>query len=344
MPKTQPLVGAVILAAGKSTRMKSKTNKMMTLFEGKPMIRRVTDACQDAGIRQLVIVSGPEAQNLRSALKNDAEFAIQHERLGTGHALMQAKPFINEDIENIIVLVGDHPFISAEAINYLISEHQQNAAAASLLTVSYENPGTYGRIVRNQLGKIVRIVENKDATEDEKKINEVNISTYCFNVKKALPLLEELGTNNVQKEYYITDIVEILLKKGERVQALPYSDNRIGIGINNRVELANALQVARVDNLNRLMVSGVTIIDPNSTYIDFSVTVGQDTVIYPFSYIEKGTRIGNDCQIGPNVRLTDAGIGNNVKAEFVVVESSDVPNATVMQPFTHLKGHRSKKI
>ncbi|MBN2091439.1 NTP transferase domain-containing protein [candidate division KSB1 bacterium] len=336
-------IGGVILAAGKSTRMKSKINKMLTFFNGKPLIQHVVNAGQQAGLNPIILVIGPDGDGFKNLFGNSVQYAIQEERLGTGHALMQAESLIPEDLEHIVLMVGDHPFMSADCIQFLIENHLAKKAAASLLTVIFDDVSTYGRIVRGQEGKILRIVEHKDTSEAERQIKEVNISTYCFTIKKVMPLLQQLRANNVQKEYYLTDIIEILLKNGEIVQAIPYPDNKIGVGINHRVDLANALAIARKEYLEKLMLSGVTILDPDSTFIDSTVTVGSDTTIYPFSYIEQKTIIGSDCRIGPHVRITNSQIPDNSAIEFSVIETSEFQCSVKIGPFAHYQNNLPKK-
>lgn len=329
-------VGVVILAAGKSKRMKSKVNKLMTKFEGKPLIQRVYDACRENPFEKIMMVIGPDSPEIPALLGDSVAFAIQHERLGTGHALMQARPLIDKTIEHIVLVVGDHPFITPESLKLLVSEHKKHEAATSLLTVTYDDPPGYGRIVRDQVGRILKIVEQKDTTPEEAQIKEVNISTYCFHVPTVIPMLGELQSDNAQHEYYLTDIIELLLQRGHRVQAIPYHDNTVGLGINNRVELAKALEVARKKYLEKLMISGVTIIDPHSTYIDSTVKIGTDTTIYPYSYLEEGTIIGTDCRIGPNTKITQSQIGDAVTTQFTVIENSKIPGGRQIPPFSQI--------
>lgn len=337
MNKALDNIIAVILAAGKSSRMKSKINKLMIMFENKPLVQHVRDACVQAGIKRIIVVVGPEATDMTTSLGNSVEYAIQHDRLGTGHALMQTNQNLKNFHGELVVLVGDHPFITAESILYLINHHRESQAAATLLTAIYEQPPAYGRILRDKSGKVVRIIEERDASAEEAKIKEVNISTYCFDTQIVLPLLNELDVNNVQKEYYLTDIVAILLQHHYRVEAIPYEDNKIGAGINSQWDLAIALKIMRDDYLKKLMLSGVTIIDPDSTFVDSTVKVGPDTIIYPYSYLEKGTSIGADCIIGPQTRLSSAKIANGVKIQFSVIENSEINAGNKIGPFAYYK-------
>lgn len=330
-------IAAVVLAAGKSTRMKSKLNKLLVMFENKPLVHHVRDACLQAGIKKIVMIVGPEMKDIEASLGDSVEYAIQHDRLGTGHALMQARPMLKNFNGDLVVLVGDHPFTTAESIFCLLKHHRESHAAATLLTAVFEQPPAQGRIVRDRTGKVVRIVEEKDASPDEAKIREVNISTYCFDAQIVLPMLDELGADNVQKEYYLTDIVSILLEHHYRVEAIPFEDNKIGVGINSRVDLAIALKIMRDDYLKKLMLSGVTIIDPTSTFIDSTVKVGADTIIYPYSYLEKGTVVGADCVIGPQVKLSAARIADGSQVQFAVIENSEVNNNMKIMPFEYYK-------
>ncbi|MBN1350026.1 NTP transferase domain-containing protein [candidate division KSB1 bacterium] len=335
----QPLnnIAAVVLAAGKSTRMKSKLNKLLVMFEDKPLVHHVRDACLQAGIQQIIMVIGPEMQAVKSSLGDSIQYAVQHERLGTGHALMQARPLLKNFKGDLVVLVGDHPFITDESILCLLKHHRASHAAATLLTAMYEQPPAQGRIVRDSTGKVIKIVEEKDATPEEIRIKEVNISTYCFDAQVVLPLLDELGADNVQKEYYLTDIVAILLRHHYRVEAIPYEDNKIGVGINSRLDLATALKIMRDDYLKKLMLSGVTVIDPASTFVDSTVSIGADTIIYPYTYIEKGTTIGPDCVIGPQAKLSASQIGKGAKIQFAVIDNCEIKDGARVGPFEYIK-------
>ena len=331
-------IAVVILAAGKSTRMNSKLNKLMTQFEGQPLVHRVVSACQTHPFEKIILVVGPDSDALRNSFEPDTVgFAIQNERLGTGHALMQAVPHLARSVENVVVLAGDHPFVSPECLEFLVRQHRENQAAATVLTAVYNSPPGYGRILRDKGGRIQRIIEEKDATPEQRKIPEVNISTYCFHVPTVGPLLSQLQATNVQQEYYLTDIIEVLLKNQQQVHAIPYHDNSIGIGINSRIDLAKALAFSRKTHLERLMRDGVTVLDPDSTCIESSVKIGRDTVIYPFTCLESNTEIGSDCKIGPNVHLKNVTIGDQVVMEFAVMENTQIPSGTFVAPFSHIK-------
>jgi len=330
--------GVVILAAGKSTRMRSKTNKLLLPFDGQPLIKRVYQACQRNEFAQIILVIGPDADEIKALFADEpVDFAIQKQRLGTAHALMQAIPLLYCRLKQLVLVGGDHPFMTTECIKYLVEVHQQEQTATTLLTAIFDQPPAAGRIIRDECGNILRIVEEKDATEAEKQIREVNISIYCFDIPTVIPLLDQLQTDNVQQEYYLTDIVEILLKHGHRVKAIPYRDNRIGVGINNRVDLAQALKIVRTEHLEKLMRAGVTILDPNSTFIDSSVKIGQDTIVYPFCYLEEGTVVGNDCIIGPHVKLSQVRVADGQKVEFCVIENSTIDSNQSVKPFSYIR-------
>lgn len=301
---------SVIMAAGKSTRMKSALPKAAHKICGKAMARHIIDSCRDLGVENIVCVVGYEADEVRNALGEDVAYAFQAEQLGTGHAMMQAMPHVNSS--NIIVLPADTPLITPQAIKTLIETHIAESNAATLLTAALHNPSHYGRVVRNEDGSVLRICEAKDADEATLAIKEINTSIYCFNADLLAENLKQLKTDNVQGEYYLTDVIELLNKAGRRVGAVVAEDSSDTLGINNRIELAEAAAVMRRRILDQLMLSGVTIIDPQTTYIDCDVEIGQDTIIHPCTIIESGSRIGSNCEIGPFARLSGVTIADNI--------------------------------
>lgn len=308
-------LAAVIMAAGKSTRMKSALPKAAHLICGKPMTRHVIDACREAGISDIVVVIGHEAEKVKAALGDDVRYAYQTQQLGTGHACLQAMPSIPEEVSEVVVLPGDTPLITSQAISGMIKRHFSEGNAATLLTAELEDPCHYGRVVRNENGAVDRIVEARDADEIVLAIKEINTSIYCF--KKALLVenLAKLGTDNAQGEYYLTDIIELLNKSGHRVGAQVADEANDTLGINNRIELAQTAGIMRRRILDRLMLSGVSIIDPLTTYVDCDVEIGQDTTIHPCTIIERGSRIGMNCEVGPFVRLIGAAIPDGTKGD-----------------------------
>lgn len=305
---------AVVMAAGKSTRMKSALPKGAHPICGKPMTRHVVDACLGAGIEQVIVVIGHEAERVRQALGDDLSYACQREQLGTGHAAMQAMPSLTGDITDVVVLPGDTPLITSEAISQLIDTHSSADNAATLLTGMLDDAGHYGRIVRDKTGAVVKIVEARDADEATLAIGEFNVAIYCFKVPPFAEKLAMIKPDNAQAEYYLTDVIELLNKSGKRVGAVVADDVKDTLGINNRIELAEAAATMRKRILDRLMLSGVTIIDPATTYIDCDVEIGRDTIVHPCTIIERGSRIGDGCEVGPFARLTDVTI-SGLKAQ-----------------------------
>jgi bifunctional UDP-N-acetylglucosamine pyrophosphorylase/glucosamine-1-phosphate N-acetyltransferase len=294
---------AVVMAAGKSTRMKSALPKGAHIICGKPMTRHIVDACLSAGIEQIIVVVGHEAEKVRAALGEDISYAYQTEQLGTGHAAMQAVPSISSDISDVVVLPGDAPLINPEAISRLIETHSSEGNAATLLTGMLDDAGHYGRVVRNSEGAVTRIVEAKDADEATLAIGEFNTAIYCFNTRLLAEKLAMLKTDNVQGEYYLTDVIELLSSSGEQVGAVIADNVADTLGINNRIEFAKAAATMRMRILDKLMLSGVTIVDPATTYIDCDVEIGQDATVHPCTVIERGSRIGKGCEVGPFARV-----------------------------------------
>lgn len=296
-------IAAVIMAAGKGTRMKSALPKAAHLLLGKPITRHVIDACKQTGTDDVIVVVGHEADTVRAALGDDVTYALQSEQLGTGHACMQAIPSLRAEVEDVLVVPGDTPLITPDALTDLIRVHRRDGNAATLLTAILEDPSHYGRIIRGCKQEVTRIVEARDADKSVLDIKEINTSVYVFAKDALVENLGRLSSDNAQGEYYLTDVIELLNDKGLRVGAQTASDPNVILGINNRAELAALGAIMRERILNELMLSGVTVVDPTSTYVECDVEIGPDTVIHPFTIIERGTRIGSGCEIGPYARL-----------------------------------------
>lgn len=296
---------AVIMAAGKSTRMKSALPKAAHLICGKPITRHVVDACLGAGVGSAVVVVGFEAEKVKAALGEDVSYAYQTEQLGTGHACQQALPRMSDDVTDILVLPGDTPLITPEAIRRLVQAHISEANAATLLTAVLEDGSQYGRVVRDaDAGTVLRIVEARDADPETLAIREINTSIYCFDKALLTEKLALIRSDNAQGELYLTDVVGLLNESGKRVGAVVADDPADTLGINNRAEMAEVASVMRQRINRKLMLAGVTIVDPLTTYIDCDVEIGPDTTIHPCTVIERGSRIGADQVVGPFVRLS----------------------------------------
>ncbi len=290
---------AVIMAAGKSTRMKSALPKGVRVICGKAMTRHVVDACLGAGIADIVVVVGYEAEKVKAAVGPDVSYAMQTEQFGTGHACLQAMPAISDDVTDVVVLPGDAPLITSQALADLIETHAGRGNAATLLTAMFDDGGSYGRVVRGAGGAVAAVVEAKDADEKTLAIREVNASMYCFGKKDLAQNLARLRDDNAQGEYYLTDVIKMLADAGRPVGAVISPEAGDIMGINNRIELAQAAAGMRKRILDELMLAGVTIVDPATTYIDCDVIIGRDTIIHPCTVIERGSRIGANCEVGP---------------------------------------------
>lgn len=328
---------SVILAAGEGKRMKSKNSKVTHKLCGKPMIEWVYDAVRLSGISDVAAVVGHRADQIKRVLENKVAYVEQKEQLGTGHAVMQAKGYLKDKEGYAFILYGDTPLITSETIANTIEFHKKNSYSATVITAEVDNPKGYGRIVRDKNGDVVKIVEHKDASEYEKNIKEINSGMYCFNIKHLREALGELDNNNSQGEYYLTDTLEILVNKGLKVGAFKIDDPNEIKGINDRIQLAEASKILRRRILNKYMESGVTILDPDNTYIDEGVRIGMDTVIYPGTILEGKTVIGEDCIIGPNSRLVDATVGNEVEVNSSIILESFIDNNTRVGPFAYIR-------
>lgn len=296
---------AVVLAAGKSTRMKSALPKVLHEVGGRPMINYVLDAAREAGVKRLVVIVGHQAEAVKQALAGqpDVEFALQAEQKGTGHAVMQARENLKDNNGPVFVLTGDAPLMRTESFRALLADFAERKAACVIGTAETENNFGLGRIVRNGAGDFVKIVEQKDATPEEQKIREINVGCYVFDSRKLFQALDQIQPNNVQKEYYLTDCCGILKAAGEPVIASPRLDIIEALGVNTRAELARVHEALQQRCFTRLMAEGVTIVDPRQTCIDLRARIGADTVIEPFTTITGPVEIGSNCRIGPHVHL-----------------------------------------
>jgi bifunctional UDP-N-acetylglucosamine pyrophosphorylase/glucosamine-1-phosphate N-acetyltransferase len=294
-------IGAVILAAGKGTRLKTELPKVLHEVCGRPMLAHVFDACRDAGIQTCVGVIGYGKEKVRETFadETDLQWVEQNEQLGTGHAVMMAREWLPK-FDHVVVLCGDGPLIRAETIRGLIETHQKENAAATLATAELDDPFGYGRIWRDASGQFLGIVEHNDATEEQKRIREINPSYYCFNAQKLAAALPQLKPNNAKNEYYITDVFGMFLNQGDKVVAITSVPPEDIFSINSRADLALVNRVMR-DRTNRLLMeNGVTIVDPTTTWIDARARIGQDSIIYPNTYIQGRATIGRGCRIGPS--------------------------------------------
>lgn len=329
-------ISAVILAAGEGKRMKSKHPKVTHKLLGKPMIDHVIDSVAATGIKNIIVVVGHKAEEVKECIKADVRYVTQEEQHGTGHAVMCAEDFI-KDSSTTLIVPGDNPLISEETLSSLISYHMQHKLSGTILTADFDDPFGYGRIIRDSSGNVEKIVEHKDASEDERLIKEINSSMYCFDTKALIDSLKKIKNDNVQGEYYLTDVIGIMKFRGLCVGAFKVKDPCEVIGVNSRMQLAEAAKAMRGRVLGALMEQGVTIIDPDRTYIDRDVAIGIDTVIYPGTIIEGSTKIGEDCIIGPNSRIVDSTIHDDVEVNNSVVLQSEIKSGTHVGPFAYIR-------
>jgi bifunctional UDP-N-acetylglucosamine pyrophosphorylase/glucosamine-1-phosphate N-acetyltransferase len=330
-------VAAVILAAGKSTRMRSKLPKPLHPICGLPMTQHVVRACRAAGVERIVVVVGHEAELVREGLGGGVEYALQQTPRGTGDAVLAAKPLLQDWPGDILVLAGDIPMLKSETLQALLDRHRSGGCAATMLTAMLDDATGYGRILRDESGCVAGIVEEKDATPDQRRIQEWNPSIYVFDSPSLWPALAELTPNNAQGEYYLTDIVKSFVGQGRVVDSSRVDDALDVLGVNNRVELAAAGARMRERILNQLMLSGVTIVDPATTYVDADVRVGQDTLIEPSTFLLGDTVIGEDCHIGPFARIAASRIGNGVRVLASQIVESDLEDGVRVGPFSNLR-------
>lgn len=330
-------IAAVVLAAGEGKRMKSKYPKILHKICGKPMIRFVLDCVREAGVGKLFVIVGHKAEDVKDNIGEGVQFVNQEQQLGTGHAVMQARHALRDFGGSVLILCGDTPLITSDTIKTIISAQKERGLACVVLTAEMRDPTGYGRIVRDIDGNLERIVEEKDAVLAVKGITEINSGIYIFDSSLLFESLDKLSCNNVQGEYYLTDVIEILRASGHTVGAVKAANPQELMGINNKKELAEANKIMRTKILDRMMLDGITIIDPDKTYIDEGIIIGKDTIIYPGCFIEEGTIIGEECVIGPNTRIYNSKIGNKVSIEYSVVRESAIEDDTVVGPFANLR-------
>lgn len=330
-------VAAVILAAGKGTRMKSALPKILHKVCGKPMVQHVLEAAWEAGAEKRILVVGFGRQRVEEALGPDYDYVEQKEQLGTGHAVKQTADLLADYQGDVLVICGDTPLLRGETLKGLLQYHRTKKAKATILTAHLAEPFGYGRIIRSAEGQVEKIVEEKDASAAEKAVQEINTGTYCFSAPELFTYLNKITTDNAQGEYYLTDVIALLRQDNLAVEACLAEDADETGGVNSRRHLAEAERLLNQRTLQRLMDEGVTIVSPENTFIQPEVQVGQDTVIYPFTILEGRTVIGSDCFIGPNSRIANSVIGQGTIVEQSTVLESVLGADCKVGPFAYVR-------
>ncbi len=318
-------ISCIILAAGDGTRMKSDIPKVLHKICAKPMISILVDTLFGIDLKDITVVTGFKEYLVKSELSERVSYVTQKELLGTGHAVLQTRDIFKDKQGKVIVLCGDVPLIRNETLLSLIEMSNDSAIDAVLLTTVLEDPFSYGRVVKDTAGRVIRIVEEKDAQEEEKDIKEINTGIYCLDIQDLFEALEDVSNENKQGEYYLTDIIEILSKKGKAIKTLILKDYFEAIGINSRKDISNAEKYYQKRISERLIDKGVTIIDPDLVYIEEDVEIGKDTVIEPFVRIGRGAKIGDNCVIGSFVYINEnemLGQGESVLRMHEITHSS----------------------
>jgi bifunctional UDP-N-acetylglucosamine pyrophosphorylase/glucosamine-1-phosphate N-acetyltransferase len=317
---------AIILAAGVSKRMNTRLAKVLHEVCGRPMLAYVLNACREAGISKMYVIVGFSSDEVKAqfAGSDDTFWVKQEEQLGTGHAVLCCKEHLKDFNGNVLILCGDGPLIRSKTLKTLIKKHESGQSAATLGTALLDNPSGYGRIVRDEYGNIQGIIEDSDCTEEQLAIKETNPSHYLFNSKVLFEALENIQPDNVKKEYYLTDAVSGILRTGHKVEAITAVSPEEAVGINSREQLSAASKIMQQRIQQKLMESGVTIVDPDNTWIDARAQIGQDTVIEPFTYIHGEVKIGEGCRIGPFAYLRH---GSVLKNDVVLGVYTEVKNS-----------------
>lgn len=327
----------VILAAGKGTRMKSKLYKVLHSVCGKTMVEHVVDAAKGTEPDKIVTVVGNGAASVKGILAGESEFAFQKEQLGTGDAVMAASDILENLDGMTLVATGDTPLFTSETFNNLFDKHHVSGNSATVLTAKAPNPFGYGRIIRDEDGNVLRIVEQKDGTPEELAVDEINTGVFCFNNKELFEALKQVGNDNSQGEYYLTDVLEIMRKAGKKVGAYEMDDFSQSLGVNDRIALAQATKIMQRRINEEHMRNGVSFIDPDTAYIDCDVKIGNDTVIEGNVVIKGNTEIGSDCYITNGSRIVDSKIGNSVTITSSTLEDAQMDDNTDIGPNSHLR-------
>lgn len=327
----------VLLAAGQGTRMRSQLPKLLHSLAGQAMIQHSLAALKALSAEPPLIIVGHGADAIREAVGDQAEFVVQAEQLGTGHALLQSEKALNGKADLVLVCNADLPLLSIQTLEQLLAKQQEHQGPFTLLTVDSPQPRGFGRILRGEDGRVLAIVEEAEATPEQLALSELNVGAYCFRAEWLWPALEKLKPSSKKGEVYLTDLVELAVSDGLRVQAHKLADPDEAIGVNTRVHLAQAEAAMRRRINQSWMLAGVTIVDPNTTYIDAQVTIGQDSVLWPNTYLQGETQIGENCSLGPNTMLRDSRVGKHCVIKASAVEEAIIEDRVDIGPFAHMR-------
>lgn len=328
---------AIILAAGQGTRMKSKLYKVLHQVCGKSMVDHVLTQIEKIDPDQIVTIVGHGAQKVKETLNERTEYALQTEQLGTGHAVLQAEDLLGNKDGETLVACGDTPLFTAETFAKLFKYHEENGDVATVLTAKADDPFGYGRVIRNANGEVAKIVEQKDASAEESKVDEINTGVYVFDNQKLFKALHAVKNDNAQGEYYLPDVISILQSQGDKVGAYQMADFDESMGVNDRIALSKATKLMQQRINKAHMQNGVTLIDPENTYIDSDVEIGKDTVIEPGVYLKGTTKIGDDCLIGANSQIINSTIEDGVTVTVSYLEDSVMRKNSNIGPYSHLR-------
>lgn len=330
-------LGVIVLAAGEGKRMKSRKPKILHPVAGLPMIRHVLNTAADLGARAVAVVVSSAGDQVREVIGDDVMYVVQEEQLGTGHAVSQVRGVLERRTDEVVVLYGDMPLLTVETLQGLVQRHRRvRGVVVTMLTVSSEDSMNFGRILRDRRGRVVGIVEETDATEEQREITELNCGVYCFEADWLWSHLSRIPMSP-SGEYYLTDLVGMAARENRKIETVRVNDVKQVQGINTRAHLARAEAIVRRRVCDRLLDGGVTLIDPNSTYVDVTVEVGPDTVIKPNTCLQGNTRIGRECVIGPNAIIRDTVIGDRCQILASVVVEALLEDEVDVGPFGHLR-------
>lgn len=329
-------IASIILAAGQGTRMRSKLPKVLHSLAGKPMVWHALQIVDGVCDLKPVVVVGYKAEEVQAAVPGMADFALQEQQLGTGHAVASARPKVDPQAETVLVTFADMPLLRKESVQQLVAIHQASGSPVTMTSFIGEPGSAFGRVVRDAEGMVTAIVEKADATPEQLEICEYNVSAYCFKADWLWEALERIPLSP-KGEYYLTDVIGLAIKDGYQVNSLVLSDPAEAIGPNDRVDLAAADRVMRRRINEKWMLAGVTIVNPEATYIEPEVMIGQDTLIQPNTFLRGKTAIGEDCEIGPDTTIVESQVGNGACLNRSVLEFAVVEDDVSMGPFCHLR-------